>query len=81
MQKTKNKTNLVWFKNDLRTEDNEVLYNACRGNDRVIGIYCLDPRHFKTSQFGFLKTEKFRAQFLLESLTDLKSNLFKLNIV
>ncbi len=80
MQKTKDSISLVWFRNDLRTLDNVVLYEACKNSDQVIAIYCLDPRQFETTRFGFKKTEKFRAQFLLETLSDLKSKLLKLNI-
>jgi hypothetical protein len=50
---------LIWFRNDLRTIDNHSLYNACRENEKVIGIYCLDPRHFETTQYGFKKTEAY----------------------
>ena len=71
---------LIWFRNDLRTIDNHSLYNACRENEKVIGIYCLDPRHFETTQYGFKKTEKFRTQFLLETLAELQQNLAKKNI-
>ena len=71
---------LVWFRNDLRTIDNHSLYNACRENEKVIGIYCLDPRDFETIQYGFKKTEKFRTQFLLETLAELQQNLAEKNI-
>ena len=71
---------LIWFRNDLRTIDNHSLYNACRENEKVIGIYCLDPRHFETTQYGFKKTEKFRTQFLLETLAELQENLAEKNI-
>lgn len=80
MQKTKDNISLVWFRNDLRTQDNTVLYEAWKKSDKVIALYCLDPRHFDTTQFGFKKTEKFRAQFLLETLGDLKAQLLNLNI-
>ncbi|TCK64875.1 deoxyribodipyrimidine photo-lyase (single-stranded DNA-specific) [Winogradskyella wandonensis] len=78
MQKTKN--SLVWFRNDLRVNDNAVLAKACNESDSVIAVYCLDPRHFEQDKFGFKKTEKFRAKFLLETLNDLKENLAKKNI-
>ena len=73
-------THLVWFRNDLRTIDNVVLNDACNKADRVIAVYCLDPRHYEISDYGFKKTEKYRAKFLLESLLDLKQELHKLNI-
>ena len=75
MNKTNSMNGLIWFRNDLCTIDNHSLYNACRENEKVIGIYCLDPRHFETTQYGFKKTEKFRTQFLLETLAELQQNL------
>ena len=71
---------LVWFRNDLRAIDNEALFRACRHQDRVIALYCFDPRQFSTTDFDFPTTGAFRLQFLLESLTDLKRQLKELNI-
>lgn len=71
---------LVWFRNDLRVHDNESLTNAIQENETVIAVYCFDPRHFEKTSFGFKKTEKFRAKFLIESVAALKQNLEKLNI-
>lgn len=71
---------LIWFRNDLRTIDNHSLYNACRENEKVIGVYCLDPRHYETTPFGFKKTEKFRTKFLLQTLHELQQNLLEKNI-
>lgn len=76
----KKQKGLVWFRNDLRVHDNESLTKAMQENDSVIAVYCFDPRHFEKTHFGFKKTEKFRAKFLLESVTALKRNLKKLNI-
>ncbi|NNF86380.1 MAG: DASH family cryptochrome [Winogradskyella sp.] len=79
MQTTK-QTNLIWFRNDLRTIDNAVLTEACANDNKVIGVYCFDPRHFEPDRFGFKKTEKFRAKFLIETIQDLKAQLHDLNI-
>ena len=76
----KKQKGLVWFRNDLRIHDNESLTNATDKNETVIAVYFFDPRHFKDTNFGFKKTEKFRAKFLIESVTTLKQNLEKLNI-
>ena len=71
---------LVWFRNDLRVQDHVVLKNAMHDHDTIIGVYCFDPRHYEIGRFGFKKTERFRAKFLIESIDDLKKNLKKLNI-
>ncbi len=68
---------LVWFRNDLRVHDNEALYKASQQGN-VIPVYCFDPRHFEQTPYGFAKTGKFRAKFLLESVIELKKSLQKL---
>ncbi|MFP4846120.1 DASH family cryptochrome [Winogradskyella sp. PE311] len=80
MQKEQEHTNLVWFRNDLRTIDNAVLASACNSENRVIAIYCFDPKYFAVNKHGFKITEKYRANFLIETTTDLKQQLAELNI-
>ncbi len=80
MQKEKENTGLVWFTNNLRVHDNESLFKASQSHDRVIALYCFDPRHFEITPFGFKKTEKYRTKFLIESVQNLKQNLKDLNI-
>ncbi len=53
--------NLVWFRNDLRTQDNNSLYKATKNAGKTLAVYCLDPRQFEENKHGFKKTEKFRA--------------------
>jgi len=74
------KTGLIWFRNDLRVEDNSSLQDAISENEQVLGLFCFDPRSFLQTQWGFKKTEKYRAQFLIETVIDLKKNLAKLHI-
>ena len=76
----KKQKGLVWFRNDLRVHDNESLSNAVAENETVLAVYCFDPRHYEETRFGFKKTEKFRTQFLIKSVSALKQNLEKLNI-
>lgn len=66
---------LVWFKTDLRIQDNETLIKAIAQSEKIIPIYCFDEAHFETTPYGFKKTGSFRAQFLLESLQDLDAQL------
>lgn len=76
----KKQKGLVWFRNDLRVHDNESLHLAIKENEAVVAVYCFDPRHFAKTKYGFKKTEKFRAQFLLESVANLRKNLKELHI-
>src|ERR1700761_5587235 len=72
------RTILVWFRNDLRIHDNEILLEATRKADNIIPVYCFDPYYFTTDAAGEHKTGNIRARFLLESVADLRKNLHKL---
>jgi len=69
------KTILVWFRNDLRIHDNEILLEAIRKADKVLPVYCFDPYYFQKSAEGIPKTGPLRARFLLESVANLRKNL------
>jgi deoxyribodipyrimidine photo-lyase len=66
---------LIWFRNDLRIHDQELLNQALSNGDEIIPLYCFDPRQFSTNRWGFPKTGGYRAQFLLESVADLRQSL------
>lgn len=69
---------LVWYRNDLRLHDCEPLYRATARQlaaSHIIPVYCFDPRQFGTTSYGFPKTGVFRAQFLWESIADLRTSL------
>jgi deoxyribodipyrimidine photo-lyase len=66
---------LIWYRNDLRIHDHEPLHHALKQRGQVIPLYCFDPRQFGQTSFGFPKTGAFRAQFLLESVADLRRSL------
>ncbi|MGB7394399.1 MAG: deoxyribodipyrimidine photo-lyase, partial [Pricia sp.] len=71
--------NLMWFRNDLRVADNRSLTEACQG-DKLIAVYFFDPRYYAEGDFGFKKTEKYRARFLIQTISELRAELEKLNI-
>lgn len=69
---------IIWYRNDLRLHDHEPLQEALKTKAQIIPLYCFDPRQFGKTSFGFPKTGAFRAQFLLESVADLRQSLQKL---
>ncbi|XP_019056289.1 PREDICTED: blue-light photoreceptor PHR2-like, partial [Tarenaya hassleriana] len=69
------RTAVVWFRNDLRVHDNECLNSANDECVSVLPVYCFDPRDYGKSSSGFDKTGPFRAQFLIESVSNLRKNL------
>lgn len=70
---------IIWFRNNLRTHD-AAFWKHIQKTDDVIAIYCVEPEWLASTPFGWKKMEVFRAQFLLETITDLKNNLAKSGI-
>ena len=67
---------IVWFRQDLRLHDNEALQEALKSAEEVIPAYVFDERVFKgQTRFGFPKTGRYRARFVLESVLDLRQSL------
>ena len=66
---------IVWFRKDLRIDDNPALHNALDNCEEVIGIYIFSELQWKTHNESNVKLE-----FLLENLTFLEKSLSKLNI-
>jgi deoxyribodipyrimidine photo-lyase len=80
MQKKQENTGLIWFRNNLRVTDNASLKRATENHTKVVAVYFFNPKLFTTDEFGFQKTAKYRAKFLIETITALKKNLSDLNI-
>ncbi len=72
------KTILVWFRNDLRIHDNEILLEAVKKSASIVPVYCFDPRYFTAGTFGTSNTGAFRARFLIESVQGLRESLRKI---
>ena len=72
------KTILVWFRNDLRVHDNEILLEAVKRSEQIVPVYCFDPRYFELTRYGTRKTGALRTRFLLESVASLRESLKQL---
>ena len=69
---------LVWFRNDLRVHDNIVLATAIANFDELIPVYVFDELCFKETDIGLPKTGPYRANFLKESILDLREQVREL---
>lgn len=79
MPAEKRNKKIIWFRNNLRTHDAS-FWKHIQKEDDVIAIYCIEPKWLEETVYGWKKMEVFRAQFLIESLSDLKQNLAKSGI-
>lgn len=62
--------NILWFRRDLRLEDNEVVTRAAADNQPVLPCFIIDPWFYQQLEIG-----KARVKFLFESLENLAHNL------
>ncbi|XP_077243347.1 blue-light photoreceptor PHR2-like [Tasmannia lanceolata] len=69
------RASIIWFRNDLRLHDNEILTTATNESLSVLPVYCFDPRLYGKSPAGFNKTGPTRATFIPESVAVLRCNL------
>lgn len=76
-----NDSAIVWFRNDLRVHDNEALTKAIANAGTVLPVYIFDERVFKgKTKFGFAKTDVYRAQFVIESVHNLRHKLKQIGL-
>jgi deoxyribodipyrimidine photo-lyase len=66
---------LIWFRSDLRIDDNPALMNASKACDELIGIYI-----FSKSQWMLHNESDVKLEFLHNNLIQLEQSLQKLNI-
>ena len=62
---------LVWFRRDLRLNDNEIVCKACQDKE-VLPLFIIDPLFYQQPEIA-----SCRVKFLFESLENLDSNLKK----
>ena len=66
---------IVWFRSDLRIDDNPALNAALSNCDEVLAIYI-----FSQSQWEIHNESNIKQEFLFNNLTSLEESLLKLNI-
>jgi deoxyribodipyrimidine photo-lyase len=69
---------LVWFRNDLRLHDNEMLVEAIAKSDELLPVYFFDPRNFELTPQYTYRSGAIRTKFLLESVAALRTAFQKL---
>mgnify|MGYP001576407600 CR=1 FL=1 len=70
MNTNKEEINIVWFKRDLRLQDNEAIYNALTSNKRFLFLYV-----FENSLLNDPHYDERHWNFIRQSLEDLNNEL------
>ena len=67
---------LMWFRSDLRLQDNTALHHACKAADKgVMAVFAICPKQWADHDWGSMKVD-----FVLRSVRALSEALAKLNI-
>ncbi|AUC85193.1 deoxyribodipyrimidine photolyase [Polaribacter sp. ALD11] len=74
MNTNREEIHIVWFKRDLRLQDNEAIHNAIKSNKRVLFIYV-----FENSLINDAHYDERHWNFIKQSLEDLNTDLKKHN--
>ena len=74
MNINKEEIHVVWFKRDLRLQDNEAIYNALKSNKRVLFMYVFENSLIEDPHYN-----KRHWDFIKQSIVDLNSDLQKYN--
>ena len=65
---SKKQVNIIWFRNDLRTQDHPVLEAALKSDLPVIGLYCFEPRLYQDYFYGLKKLNHLERNLSLKLL-------------
>lgn len=68
------RTVLLWFRNDLRVQDNEMLTRASERGETIVPVFCFDPRYYTQTKFGTQKTGLNRTRFIKDSVDKLQES-------
>ena len=66
---------LMWFRSDLRTDDNTALVNALQQYRRVGAIFYATPEQWREHDMA-----PVRGEFVWRTLAELRAELAKLNV-
>jgi len=70
----KDKLSIVWFKRDLRLEDNEAIHNAIQSKNQILLLYLFEDFLIKDKHYS-----KRHWDFVKQSLEDINNQLLNLN--
>lgn len=69
---------IIWFSNDQRIADNELLYTAALESDQLLCLYIVSPNYYGSNRYGLTGVGWYRDKFLWQSLSNLEKSLKEL---
>lgn len=75
--KKKHQKSLIWFRKNLRIEDNQALWEGTQNSDRCLLLYIFDEKEWKENPLGMRRSSSLKLKFRWQAVLDLKQNIEK----
>jgi len=68
---------LIWFRRNIRLEDNQALWEGIQNSNSYLLLYVFDEKEWKENPLGLRRSSDLKLSFLWQSVLDLKENIEK----
>lgn len=75
--KKKHQKSLIWFRRNLRLEDNQAFWEGIQNSDSYLLLYIFDEKEWRENPLGMRRGSDLKLNFLWQSVLDLKQNIEK----
>jgi deoxyribodipyrimidine photo-lyase len=75
--KKKHQKSLIWFRRNLRLEDNQALWEGIQNSNSYLLLYVFDEKEWKENPLGISRSSDLKMNFVWQSVLDLKQNIEK----
>ncbi|WKK76340.2 DASH family cryptochrome [Marivirga salinae] len=71
----KHQKSLIWFRKNLRIEDNQALLEGIQNSERYLLLYIFDEIEWKENPIGLKRSSDLKLKFRWQTVLDLKYNI------
>ncbi|WP_375579462.1 DASH family cryptochrome [Marivirga tractuosa] len=75
--KKRHQKSLIWFRKNLRLEDNEALWEGIKNSERYLLLHIFDEKDWQENPLGIRRSSNIKLNFEWQSVLDLKQNIEK----
>jgi deoxyribodipyrimidine photo-lyase len=73
----KHQKSLIWFRRNLRLDDNQALWEGIQNSDSYVLLYIFDEKEWMENPLGMRRSSDLKLNFTYQSVLDLKQNIEK----
>lgn len=73
----KHQKSLIWFRRNLRVEDNQALWEGINNSEKYLLLYIFDEKDWEENPLGLRRSSALKLNFRWQSVIDLKQSIEK----